>query len=408
MRLALVYWTFPKKSETFLQREAAALVKLGTDVEFFSICGGGDHFDGKPIRRLGLGGTVLGFTKLLVAILTTRAIRELLVPSKKTSLANYIENLLGLAAGLVWKNRLAKFDWVHAQWGAAPAMVTLVARRLKGIHYSMGLHAYDLYEGGGDGWLDLKVSQARAVTSSSAQARGEVVRRFAPTESCLIRRGVFLEKHSINGPRNNEVPIFLTVGRVLPKKGFDRFIDLMAYLRDRSWKLDAWILGDGPFLMSALRRQISRLGLNGTVHMPGWTDNTEVMKWMSKSDFFLFTGRVSANGDRDGFPNVIAEAFARGAVVLAIDVAGVSEGVMDGKTGILLKTMDPLEWYKALESLQKDPLRKEALRKEAYSWVEENFDARKNALQLLTSMEKWSLEGVSSAKGNYTTVMQGK
>jgi len=280
------------------------------------------------------------------------------------------------------------------------------------------LHAYDLYENGGDGWLLPKISAAHAIVSSNAQARDEIMRRFKIDSCFLIRRGLPArtgqpqrarqEGFGAEGPNNNprpegggrrwvcinvsernHIPLILTVGRLIPKKGFDRFIDVMDSLKKSGFQFRAIIAGDGP-QWALLKRKVSELRLDDCVELPGWVEANDVLSLMEKADFFIFTGKVSDNGDRDGFPNVIAEAFYGGAVVLAMDVAGVSEGVLDSQTGILMQSTQPSVWAEKIKQLYADPLRMEALRNGARLWASEEFDASKNAGKLLSLVQKWS------------------
>jgi glycosyltransferase involved in cell wall biosynthesis len=388
MRLALIYTTFPKRPETFLQREAVALIGQGVDVEFFSIFGGRvSHFHGKPVHRLGIAGVLRAILKIPVLIFTKPSIFKLFIPPQKTTFINYCENLLGMAAGAVWAEKFKKYDWVHAQWGAAPAMAAYAAKRFNGLRYSMGLHAYDLFEGGGDGWLKLKVPAAEFVASSNAQAREEAKRRFNPKTGYLIRRGLPLNAMPTIGEKRFTPPLkIISFGRLLPKKGLHHFIEIMAELEKSQIDFDAEIIGNGP-LAKKLQRQIEKLKLSRRVKLTGWLENSIILQKARAANLFLFTGCVAKNGDRDGFPNVIAEAFACGCAVIARDAGGVAEGVIDGQTGILMKTTDAGVWRETIEALMKDPPRMEKLRRGAELWVRENFDAVKNAMKLMEIIE---------------------
>ena len=88
--------------------------------------------------------------------------------------------------------------------------------------------------------------------------------------------------------------------------------------------------------MKPLLRQCDRLGLGDCLTFEGEATFEEIVQAFEWADCFLFTGRIAGSGDRDGLPNVIPEAMAFGVPVLATTVGGVTEAVVDGRTGILL------------------------------------------------------------------------
>jgi len=49
--IALLFTTFPKTSETFLQRDVAALQAKGLHLKLFSLWGGGGEFNGLPVQN---------------------------------------------------------------------------------------------------------------------------------------------------------------------------------------------------------------------------------------------------------------------------------------------------------------------------------------------------------------------
>ena len=258
-------------------------------------------------------------------------------------------------------------------------MTALAASKIAPTRYSMGLHAYDLWENGGDAWMEEKVARATAVFSSNDQAHTEVKRRFPAKEALRVRRGLAQKQLAKPGPKAvREVPLLLGIGRLVEKKGFEDFIAVVATLKGHGVEVEAEIIGEGP-MRAVLEAQIKREGLEACVRLAGWKNEAQVRERLREANLLLFTGRVAKNGDRDGFPNTLAEAFAAGAVVVACDVAGVAEGVSNGKTGILMPSMDCGAWAKKIEALLGEPAHCEQLRQGAHAWVVENFNAEKNA-----------------------------
>jgi colanic acid/amylovoran biosynthesis glycosyltransferase len=102
----------------------------------------------------------------------------------------------------------------------------------------------------------------------------------------------------------------------------------------------------------------------------------------------LHTGVIAPSGDRDGLPNVIPEAMAAGVLVVTSPAAATTEAITQGITGYVVPVAETENWVSALRRLSHDDAFAEKLRAAARRWVEENFDAHKNARRLLAHFER--------------------
>ena len=101
----------------------------------------------------------------------------------------------------------------------------------------------------------------------------------------------------------------------------------------------------------------------------------------------MHTGVIAPSGDRDGLPNVIPEAMSCGVLVVTSPTAGTTEAIADGTSGIVADVAVPAQWVAALRRLAEDDVLAEKFRANARRWVEENFDAHKNAARLLQQFD---------------------
>ncbi|MCH8474833.1 MAG: glycosyltransferase [Opitutales bacterium] len=300
------------------------------------------------------------------------------------SLTNAGEQVLGIGFALShWSTfRQRPPDRFHAVWATGPATAALLLSKLTGIPFSMEAHAYDMYRRGGDCLLFSKMRKAEFIRTSTHAGATELVRRGAdPGKVHLIRRGLVdfppgRQKTSRQGPLR-----LLSVGRLVPKKGFHFLLDIASALAARDVDFHLRLIGDGP-LWNSLQEKICKAGLSSNVSLSGKLPMEEVWRSHHWADFYLFTGQVAADGDRDGFPNVLGEAMASGAVILSTGVAGTSEGVQDRVTGRLLPFGTPEPWIEALLELKEDPEQQESFQTKARHWVQQNFDAHRNAGEL--------------------------
>jgi glycosyltransferase involved in cell wall biosynthesis len=112
----------------------------------------------------------------------------------------------------------------------------------------------------------------------------------------------------------------------------------------------------------------------------------EVWNQLTWADVLLHTGVIAPSGDRDGLPNVIPEALAIGVLVITSPTAATTEAVTHGVTGLVAPVDTPEAWIDALRRLATDDAFAEKLRAAGRVWVEENYDAHKNAARLRAHM----------------------
>ncbi|HVT71795.1 MAG TPA: glycosyltransferase [Lacunisphaera sp.] len=382
-------------SEAFLQREVAALQARGLRLKLYSLWGGGGEFHGLPIRRFPKWRLLPLFLFVIPwnCVRRPRVVRDLfegVLTRGAPSWLNFWENMLGAGfAGCFYRElRRDPPALVHGAWAGAPATAAWVLWRMFGWPYSVGAHAYDIYEHGGDWWLREKLLAARFVHTSTDMGRRELVARGVPPEKIrCIRRG--LETFpSFKALRRDRRPLRLVaVARLVAKKGLHHQLRIHAALQAAGVEFEARILGDGP-LRRELEDAAARLGLGGRVRFLGQQPPAEVWTQLAWADVLLHTGIVAASGDRDGLPNVIPEAMAIGTLVVTSPTSATTEAVTAGVTGMVAEAEAAAQWVGILGQLGADDALAERLRAAARRWVEENYDANQNAAQLVACFEE--------------------
>src|SRR5690606_26325826 len=135
---------------------------------------------------------------------------------------NFWENMLGAGFAGVCQAEFRRDppDLLHAAWAGAPATAAWILHRPNGHRYSVAAHAYDVYEHGGDWWLDEKLRDATFIHTSTAMARATLIERGHAAERIhVIRRGLdrFPPLKPLRTPRQ---PLRLVaVARLVAKKG---------------------------------------------------------------------------------------------------------------------------------------------------------------------------------------------
>jgi colanic acid/amylovoran biosynthesis glycosyltransferase len=392
--IAYLFTTFPKSTETFLQREIIAMRAHDVNLRLYSLWGGGGAFRGVPVasfnkwRLLTLVWMIPYESWRRPEVL--RQVLRGLFTRRAPSWMNFWENMLGagfacLYAGEFRRNRPAL---IHAAWGGAPATAAWLLWRLDGHRFSAAAHAYDIYEHGGDWWLKDKLEHAAFVHTSTEMGRRALIELGLPAGNIFcIRRG--LDRLPVfKALRSSRSPLRLVcVARLVEKKGLDHQMRIYAALRAAGVLFEARIVGEGP-LQPELERLAGRLGIAANVTFTGHLAHHEVWNQLAWADILLHTGVIAPSGDRDGLPNVIPEAMSVGVLVVTSPAAATTEAITQGVTGLVAQVEAADVWVSALRRLSTDDAFAEKLRNAARTWVEEHFNAHRNAERVLAQFKR--------------------
>jgi len=377
-----------------LQREVLAMQAKGVNLRVYSLFGGGGEFNGIAVRKFSmwrLGELIwiipwLAMTRWDVFGVLWRGLWSRRAPSW----LNFWENMLGAGfAGVFYRDfRNDPPDWIHAAWGGAPATAAWILMRLNGHRFSAAAHAYDIYEHGGDWWLNEKLADARFIHTSTGMGRESLIKRGNAQERVhLIRRG--LERFPPMKPMRADRGRLrlIAIARLVEKKGLPLQLEIYAAARAAGIDFEARIIGDGPERFR-LQARCAELGLADRVTFTGHLSQGEVQAQLAWADALLHTGIVAPSGDRDGLPNVIPEAMAAGVLVLTSPYAATTEAIAEGKTGWVLPVENPERWTAALGEIIKDEPKVRRVQVAAREWTEVNFDAHRNGARLYANFEQ--------------------
>lgn len=389
MRIAYLFTTFPRVSETFLQREVMLMAEQGIELKLYTLMGGQQRWRNFRVYRLNFWELIKVIWRLPKWVWarpeTMLEAVQRLQPRDEASPLNIAETLYGYAFALVKAEHFEKRrrpDLIHCVWATMPATAGWLLSRLVDVPFTMGAHAYDVFKSGGDRLLDLKVKEARMIHTTTFSCQKRLLEIGTPPEKIrLIRRGLdtFPAMKALRKPR--QVIRLIAVGRLVPKKGYDELFRILAHCHRRGLPFAFRLVGGGV-LADHLRRQREALGLTQCVDLVGKIEFDQVSTHYAWADVLLFSGKVAPDGDRDGLPNVIPEAMAWGLPVITSPVAGTTEAITHEETGLVASLDDPGDWMAHIQRLSHDDTLADALRQRARAWVEANYDNQKNARRL--------------------------
>jgi len=171
--------------------------------------------------------------------------------------------------------------------------------------------------------VDLGINDAKI----SVISNGVDSNQFYPVDKNKARKKLAL-------PHNKK--IILSVGSLIPRKGFHVILDSLPRLLQENTNIHFYIIGEGPF-RSSLERQIEALNLTQHVTLVGERPNSELKIWYSAANVFCLAS------SREGWANVIMESLSCGTPVVATNVWGAPEILTSSDIGMLVdRTPDAL------------------------------------------------------------------
>ncbi len=142
--------------------------------------------------------------------------------------------------------------------------------------------------------------------------------------------------------------VIISVGRLVPWKGFSILIDAIADLAGELPEVRLIIAGSGPEEEN-LRRKIQERGAATRVRLPGAVSHEELMAYFQASDIFVL------NSGYEGLSHTLIEAMAAGLPVVATAIGGNTEVITDGADGMLIAYNNKEELKDALRAFARNP-----------------------------------------------------
>lgn len=133
-----------------------------------------------------------------------------------------------------------------------------------------------------------------------------------------------------------------TVARVEPAKDHATLLTAFSLIAERAPRLHLAIVGGGSEL-EGLHSRARDLGIAERVHFTG--ARTDAAEWLQSVDFSVLSSV------KEGLSNTVLESMAAGRAMVATDVGGNAEVIVEGETGHLVPARDPQALANAMARL---------------------------------------------------------
>jgi glycosyltransferase involved in cell wall biosynthesis len=403
----------PDISHTFIYRQILEMLRQGARFDVFALEKGDYsilHLESKALleRTIFIGKLSEGrYLLLYFYFLLTRPMRlaRLIRFYKSQGNGTFLfldfaglKNTLHPSAGipLAWELMRRNIEYLHVYGSYFPSTRGLVVSFLLNIPFSITAyvdfdHDYEFKT------FSEKVELARFTVATTQFCANRI---HSLTSDALFKK-VYVIYFGVDenlgtrelGTGPESFPIFVAVGRLVKKKGFDYLIRAVAIMKSRGFNISAVIIGDGPD-KGRLISLSNALKTENEVHFVGSLPNDQVAERYLKPQNILIAPSIYARGDaeeRDGIPTVLLEAMILGVPVITTEVSGIPELISHEKNGILVEPQNEVALANAMEHLIKNINLKQRLGEEGRKTILRNFTVQKSSSLLWALIERESV-----------------
>jgi len=392
MKIGYLMNTYPLISTTFIRREIEALESMNIEIKRYAVRRSNqtlvdplDKAECAHTHYLLSGNRGKLFYFAFIELVTNmpgivRAVRPW-IRQIRTGTGSVIKHIAYLLEAIALFRR-AKRDGIthlHAHFSTNSTAVAMLSKLLGGPSYSFTAHGPDEFGDRTSGSLRLKMEHAAFVVAISQFCKGQLIYiggiEFVK-KIHIVRCGVSVEIFAPDneGFAGNET--LLCVGRLCVQKGQLLLPGVAASLRNEFPRLRIILIGDGP-IRHELETLISKRDVSEVIEFKGWQSNVEVCEAMRNARALVLPSFA------EGLPIVIMEALALGRPVISTYVAGIPE-LVDSGCGWIVIPGSETDLVEAMRSaLMADAQQLRRLGLEGRRRIEEKYDLKKNAQQLL-------------------------
>lgn len=224
-----------------------------------------------------------------------------------------------------------------------------IYKKIYGIPYGVMIYGNDVIEAQGESLKRKLKNKVRKIVLKNADTifscsnySLDLVRKITNNKNlCVIHPPVLFRETDSFIKTDNDSHIVFSIGRHVERKGFQDVIQAISILKNKYSDIMYRIAGDGPY-HNKLKFLVKKLDLEKHVTFLGRISEEEKVKEFRKCSIFVMTSHEEIdNMEVEGFGIVYIEANMYGKWVLACNSGGVSDAVIDGKTGTLIEEPNP-------------------------------------------------------------------
>ena len=240
-----------------------------------------------------------------------------------------------------------KPDIIHAHWPFPHAYIALGAAKLFKIPLVLNFHGAELLLIRKKKWvkplLKFAIKQAQAVFANSSFTAGKIKAlrnvdvEWSPYGTTLEKGVRSVKPHTVNGKFK-----ILFVGRHIERKGICYLIEAAKYLPRDLFEIRIVGVGDLTEQLHVIANDVKQSNPDSAeIIFTGKLSPEALANEYKTANVFTLPAIVDSKGDTEGLGVVLIEAMELGLPVVASNVGGIPDVVVDGVSGILVPEKDP-------------------------------------------------------------------
>ncbi|MFA5832069.1 MAG: glycosyltransferase [Bacteroidota bacterium] len=313
---------------------------------------------------------------------TIENVRVITFKKNGSSLLNY------LAAAPKVRSLIKKInpEFIHAHYAGGYGLLACLSVNIK--PFIMSVWGSDIYIAPHKSFVNrylLKYILAKAdLICSTSRAMAKETNKYTTKPILITPFGIdCIEYKPLKNKRNKQEIIIGTIKKLHHLYGIDRLLKAFAILKKTmpESKLKLMIIGDGE-QKKILKSLCNSLGIEDSTIFVGEIAQKEVPKYLNEFDLFVALSRS------ESFGVAVLEASSCELPVVVSDAGGLSEVVLDGKTGFIIPNGDIEVAATKLQILIKDKILTAKIGKNGREFVKKYYSWDQTALIMKSAYQQ--------------------
>lgn len=350
----------------FVFRDIEALDNKGHTVRLFTLLNKKGLYNPKPHWEVLAASTKETLLKLIPFVVSNPLLfARLLFKALQTS---SVKNLL---IAIAYAEHMDDIDVTYAYFGDHKFLVGYYLKQITGTPLLVTVRAYELYNNPNPKLFAEALDYCDRIVTITEHNKAYLCDHFgaSPEKIDIVRQIIDLDSYKYEDKLR-----ILIVGFFSTKKGHEVLFNAIKEM-DRD-DVEVWVVGDEAADRDNVdcRRIAKELDIEDKIVFFGAHSGNALRAFYRVCDVFCLPSRTDAHGDKEGFPNVIAEAMGFGKPVVSTYHAGIPE-VIDS---ILVEEDNIPQLVDALNTVCDSPELRQQMGKRNRTVVEEMFSPANN------------------------------
>ncbi len=278
---------------------------------------------------------------------------------------------------------LIKTEHIHAHFANNAALKGMLLSKFLNVPFSCTGHGSELLLYPAP-YLKELILNAKPFITISNYNKNLLIKKYSLSETDITVNycGIDTDYFTMKLDSQSDIFTILSVSALKEIKGIKYLIDACKLLNDNNINFKCNIIGGGPDFED-LSEIINSNNLNEKIFLVGIKTQDEIKEYLQNSDIFVLPSLS------EGIPIAVMEAMAMALPVIATNITGLPEIIIDNKNGYLVESSNSQQLAKKIKHLYHHPEIREKFKNNSRKIIEEKFNLKKNVTkfeQLITKL----------------------